>query len=90
MGAKSRASFDHLPDGTYRIQYALGGALAQGCRSFVHAYAVNELPQPVTMAEEYRAGGVLYDRITYTIFAERTRAGNVRPKPLSVLDFDAE
>jgi hypothetical protein len=84
------ASYNQLPDGRFRIQYALGGGLAQDCRSFAHAYAIYEIPGAETfMSLRNLDGNILHQTLTYALSAEPSRDRNPRPEPIAAKDFDA-
>jgi hypothetical protein len=90
VSAGSESSFDQLPNGTFRIQYALGGNLAQDCHSFVHAYAIYQVPGAETFMSKRGPDGIIYHKLTYTLFAEASRDGNSRPQPIDAAAFDAK
>jgi hypothetical protein len=90
VAAGSEAAFNQIPDGKFRIQYALGGDLAQDCHSFVHAYAIYQIPGAETFISKREPDGAIYhQKLTYTLFAEASPAGNSRPHPIDATDFDA-
>jgi DnaJ domain len=88
VAAGSEASFNRLPEGTF--QYALGGDLAQDCHSFAHAYAIYEIPGAETFVSKRDSFGTIYrQKLTYTLLAEASPAGNSRPYPIDAVDFNA-
>ncbi|MFI4967009.1 MAG: hypothetical protein ACHP9T_16785, partial [Caulobacterales bacterium] len=56
-----------LPDGAYRIQYAVGSALAQDCKSFTSLAAASEFPDTETFKQQLGAEGVVTQTLTYTL-----------------------
>ncbi len=90
VAAGSEASYNQLPNGAFRIQYALGGELARGCRSFIHAYAIYEIPGAESFVSKRAPDGTIhYRKLSYTLLAEPSPAGNSRPNPIDAKDFDA-
>jgi hypothetical protein len=78
-------SFDHLPDGVYRIQWVIGDKLAQDCSSFARANMVDEFDG----TESLRASATVeYQTLSYTLYA--VPGGNARSHAISLAEFNAE
>lgn len=86
------ASIEGLPDGTYNIQYATGGALAADCRSFAEMLSVGEFPGDEGLygeyVNDYRGEGTMYSRLGYTLYT--VAGGNVRPRTISPEEFNSQ
>jgi hypothetical protein len=85
--ASSSASYRNLPDGTYRIQYAIGGDLRADCKSFIQLSALGQFPQE-TLSTNYTATGIVTHELGYTLYP--VAHGNVRPQTLDLAAFNAE
>lgn len=81
------ADIGPLPDGTYRIQFATGEALAADCKSFVRILGASEFPTADTFQIEQRGDQLIAQHLTYTLYA--VPAGNVRPDTIEAAAFDA-
>jgi ribosomal protein S27E len=88
VAAKMAASFDYLPDGDYRIEYALGTALAADCLSFADPYVVKEFPDDEVMVTKRAAGAIYFSTVTYTLYA--VAGGTVRPQTISIEEFNKD
>jgi hypothetical protein len=90
VAAGNTASFDRLPDGDYRIQYAIGGDLRRDCRSFVSPISIAEFPRGepfVTQRqEEYDGVRIIRSRLTYTLYT--TPGGTILPVPIDPGSFE--
>lgn len=82
------ASISGIPDGEYRIQYAFGAALAEGCRSFIRILSASEFPQAESMVSDRDADGnpVNRLRLSYTLYS--VPDGNTHPTPIDPATFD--
>lgn len=58
-----------LPDGAYRIQYAIGPALAEDCRTLTRIDTASEFPVVETLRKENHEEGVITQRLSYTLNA---------------------
>ena len=67
VGKGGHAKVGPLPDGAYRIQYAMGAALAADCRSFTRVESASEFPETETFKKEYRQDGVVTQSLTYAL-----------------------
>jgi hypothetical protein len=81
------AEFRGIPDGSYRIQYAVGDALRSDCRTFFNTTAVGQFPNIENLQTETTSTQIITQHLTYTLYA--VASGNVRPQSLSVAAFDA-
>lgn len=81
-----------VPDGTYRIQYAFGPALAADCKSFTRIITARELPEADEMLTE-----VIDDEektetkrmsVSYQLSVSET--ANVKPVTIDAAAFNAE
>jgi hypothetical protein len=63
------ASFAHLPNGTYRIQWAFGDVLGAGCSTFAGAAVASEFEQQEIMQTKAVEGCTEYEAITLTLYA---------------------
>lgn len=84
-------NIDRIPDGEYRIQYALGDALNKKCRRFVDPSFVGQFDQTdslQTRTEEVFDGtNVIRSHLTYTLYA--VPGGDVRTAAIDPAAFDA-
>ncbi len=74
-----------LPDGTYVIQYAVGPALAEDCKSLISVDRASEFTDPKTFHTQVRASGVVTETLAYTLFA--VPDGNVSPQAIDAHKF---
>ncbi|RWC75336.1 MAG: J domain-containing protein [Mesorhizobium sp.] len=81
------AEYRSIPDGRYRIQYAVGDLLRSDCRSFFNTAAVGQFPNVEQLQTEMTSTQIITQHLTYTLYA--VASGNVRPQSLSVEAFDA-
>jgi curved DNA-binding protein CbpA len=56
-----------LPDGAFRIQYAVGPTLAPDCKTFTTIASAAEFPNTETLKKEYREGSVVTQRLSYAL-----------------------
>ncbi|WP_182913815.1 J domain-containing protein [Sphingobium terrigena] len=79
-----------IPDGLYRIQYAIGTQLAENCKSFTETSTVNEFPNLealITTSEETFEGTLVKrKRLSYTLYA--VPGGDVAPTSISPAEFE--
>jgi hypothetical protein len=80
------ANVSGIPDGTYRIQYAIGQRLRSDCRSLTGIVAMAEFPQESLQTLE-TAEGTQTSSISYTLYTVPN--GNVSPTQISAGDFNA-
>lgn len=81
------AEFRGIPDGSYRIQYAVGDMLRADCRSFFNTAAVGQFPGVEQLQTETTSNQIITQHLTYTLYV--VPSGTVRPQSLSVAAFDA-
>ncbi|MEI9407652.1 J domain-containing protein [Mesorhizobium salmacidum] len=81
------AEYPGIPDGSYRIQYAVGDELRSDCRSFFNTAAVGQFPNVERLQTERTSTQIITQHLTYTLYA--VASGNVRPQSLSMEAFDA-
>lgn len=82
------SSIKGLPDGNYRIQYAVGDRLKSDCRSFARAAVASQFPDIETLQTSYTQSQIVRSRLSYTLFSVPN--GNVRPQGLTVDAFEAD
>lgn len=83
----SSASYTNIPDGAYRIQYAIGDDLHVDCKSFIHISALGQFPQQ-TLSTSFTATEIVRHELGYTLYP--VPHGNVRPETLDLAAFNAE
>lgn len=76
-----------LPDGSYRIQYALGGELAQDCETVVTPEWVGEFPAQQFVTRE-DADSIEFSVVSFTLYS--VRRGNVQPRKISISEFNKD
>jgi hypothetical protein len=81
------AKFERIPDGTYRIQYALGSELDRYCAAFVSQFAAAEFSNPVTFVTRFEGIEINHQTRDYTLYP--LRAGNNRPNAIRAGAFNA-
>ncbi len=85
-------SVSGLADGTYKMQYALGGPLDEDCRMFAGDFSASAFPDPETFRAQYvndeRGEGYIYEVLTFTLYS--VPGGNVRPQGIADDAFLAE
>jgi len=81
------ASYMNIPDGTYSIQYAVGGDLRDDCKSFMQISALGQFPQE-TLSTSFTATEIVREELAYTLYP--VPDGNVRPQSLDLAAFNAE
>ncbi len=87
VAADSTATYNRLPDGTYRFEFVLGDGLGKDCRSFIRPHDAQRFPGDKPM----------YARLTDTEEIDQTEeltinpvvGGNVRTESISMEAFDA-
>jgi hypothetical protein len=85
------ADFSHVPDGSYDIEYGLGGDLAADCSSFVQTTLAGKFPGVQIFTSDMgdsSKGNVRHQRLTYT-FSPGV-GGNVDAKALDPAIFNAK
>jgi hypothetical protein len=85
--SSSSASYRSIPDGMYRIQYAIGGDLQVNCKHFIEVKALGGFPEK-TLSTSYTSAEIVRPRLAYTL--DSVAGGNVRPEKLDLAAFDAE
>ncbi len=78
--AGQSASFDYLPDGSYRIQWVFGGLLGDDCAEFMDPKGVGEFDGAKNMHD--------LDWISFTLYA--VSGGNARSHAISMDEFYAK
>jgi hypothetical protein len=82
------ASFNNLPDGTYRFQYAFGDDLRADCRNFIHVVSAAQFPDIESLYTQRTQNQIQYSHLSYTLYS--VPSGNVRPETLDVEKFNAD
>lgn len=85
VGQGGHARVGPLPDGAYRIQYAIGPALAEDCASLTSIDQAHEFPDPETFRKDVREGGIVTETLFYTLYT--VPGGNVRPQAIPPAKF---
>lgn len=80
------ANIPSLPDGRYKLQYAIGGYLAADCQTVVAPSSVGELPGLDNLRTRETADGYVTSRMSYTLYT--VPGGNMKPKPVSLEEFN--
>ena len=77
-----------IPAGQYRIEFAFGDLWSRGCNTFVGDASAHRFPDYDAFTTEFDAdGGRVVQNWRYTITPVRN--GNVRPRSMSMAEFDA-
>lgn|GEM_PF-1134007 len=74
-----------FPDGTYVIQYAIGPALAEDCKSLISIDRASEFIDPKTFHTLVRPTSIVTQTLAYTLFS--VPEGNVDPQPIDPRKF---
>lgn len=82
-----KARIQNIPDGAYRVQYAIGKGLAENCMSFTGSFRAWQFPKVETFATRRTSTQIVSQHLTYTLYP--VSSGNVRPQSLSIGAFDA-
>ncbi|MBJ6987280.1 J domain-containing protein [Devosia sp. MC521] len=80
------ASFDGIPDGGYRVQFAYGDAMSRDCTSFVEPSA-SAFDGIQNFTTETTATQIITQELSFTLYT--VAGGNVRPTGISAADFNA-
>ena len=86
------ATVGPVPDGAYHIQYAVGPALGEDCRSLASIDHAAEYPDTETFRKKVGDGGVVTQSLSYTLSAAgaagtASGSGNVRPQAIASTRF---
>lgn len=86
-----QANLENIPDGTYTVQYAVGDALAEDCKSFPKGQAsADRFPGTDTFTTRYEEGElgtrVIRNRLSYTLYL--IPGGNIQPESIGMDEFD--
>lgn len=86
------ASVVNIPDGNYRIQYALGDELGMDCRSFLKVISARQFPDVDSFETTRTFIGtsveIGHSELQYTLFS--VPHGNVRPQTLDIASFNSD
>jgi len=74
-----------LPDGAFRIQYAIGPTLAPDCKSLSAIDTAAEFPDTEVLKHEYRDGSVVTQRLSYALRSD-TDGGAAGGSRLQIID----
>jgi hypothetical protein len=86
------ATLKGIPDGEYKVQYAVGDKLAANCRTFVSdgSASASEFPDSETLQtryeEELDGTRIIHSRLGYTLYS--VPDGNVHPSDISLAAFN--
>jgi hypothetical protein len=80
------ASFDHIPDGGYAVQFAYGQAMTKDCTSFIEKIA-NEFEGTKFLRTEVTSTQIVTQELSFTLYT--VAGGNIRPVGISSAAFDA-
>lgn len=81
------ASYEFIPDGAYRFQYAFGNYLDVSCTKFAHYLGAGEFPDAETFATDYQSDEIIHHVLSYTLYP--VPSGNVHPNSIDAGVFDA-
>jgi hypothetical protein len=85
--SNSSASYTNIPDGRYRIQYAIGADLRADCKSFITVSALGQFPDVEDLFTSTTNTSIIKHQLSYTLYP--VPGGNVRPQALDLSSFDA-
>jgi hypothetical protein len=85
---RGRSATIGLNDGDYVIKYALSGRLAADCSTVIRPSYVGEFPGVKHLRVVEDANGYTTDVLKYTLYS--VPHGNVRPRKISVADFNRD
>ncbi|KKC26613.1 hypothetical protein [Sphingomonas sp. SRS2] len=92
LRSMEEVTVEGVPDGTYRIQYAFGPALAPDCKSFTRIIRARELPEVDDMQtqviETDDQTEVKRTSVSYELSV--TETANVKPISIDAAAFNAE
>jgi DnaJ domain len=80
------ASFEHIPDGSYTVQFAYGQAMTKDCTSFIENIA-NEFEGTKFLRTEVTSTQIITQELSFTLYT--VAGGNIRPVGISSAAFDA-
>jgi hypothetical protein len=80
------ARFDHIPDGTYRVQYASGRNLGQDCISFRGKFVAAEFPDPARFVTRFEGLEINYQVLSFTL---HPRPAGTHPNTIGADAFNA-
>jgi len=86
------ATVGPLPDGAYHIQYAVGPALADDCKTLVNIDHAEEYPDTETFRKQVRDGGVVTQSLSYVLSQAAPNGayqggGGVKPQIINASRF---
>lgn len=81
------ATVGPLPDGAYHIQYAVGPALAEDCKSLVNIDHAEEYPDVETFRRQLRDGGLVTQTLSYALSQAAPVGAGVRPQAIASARF---
>ena len=92
LPGREAMTIEGVPDGTYRLQYAFGPALAPDCRSLIRIIKANQMPE----VDEMRTQVIDDDdhtevrRSTVSYELSVTETANMKPVAIDAAAFNAE
>lgn len=61
------AALKHIPDGSFWLQFAFGGALDSSCARFARTRKVGEFPKLQTFESNFDGRQILHTRLSFTL-----------------------
>ena len=74
-------SFKSLPNGTYKIQYALGDDLGQDCLSFIRTFATAQFPESESVRTAASGANAARPELFFELYAADSGDGEAKPIP---------
>jgi hypothetical protein len=84
--ARGQTAQIELNDGSYKIQYALGGHLGRDCETVVNPQSVGEFPGTEILAIRRDANSYSTAVVEFTLF--EVAGGNVNSRKISTAEFN--
>lgn len=88
VGRAQQASVSNLPDGRYRISFAVGGQLDASCAAFAGDFRAQQFPGVETFETRVEGDQIISSDLRLTLHS--VTGGNVRPQVLNDAAFNAD
>ena len=88
VGRAQQGSISSLPDGNYRISFAVGDQLDASCAAFAGDFRAQQFPGVETFETRVEGDQIISSDLRLTLHS--VTGGNVRPQGLSDAAFDAD